>query len=117
MATQSPPADQLTAERHRWRSPVVLRVASLAPFALAVAFAMLARSYFCCLFEPAGILGVPYTVVLEAVVLGWAALGALIVWTTGSRVAAALATAVLTLPSMFALILGPALILVLQNLP
>ena len=43
-------------------------------------------------------------------------LGALVIWTTGSRVAAALALAFLTLPSMFAMVLGPAALLVLQNL-
>jgi len=59
---------------------------------------------------------VPLGVIVGALALAWAALGALIVWTTHSRLAAALSLAFLTVPSMFALILGPAVILIVQNL-
>ena len=100
-----------------WRAPAGARIASLAPFFLAVALQLLAPKYFPPMFAaPPAIMGLPLGAVVGALTLAWAAFGALIVWTTHSRLAAALALAFLTVPSMFALILGPAVVLILQNL-
>jgi hypothetical protein len=101
---------------HAWRASGPARLATLAPFFLAVALKLFAPVYFGGPVNPPEILGIPLGVVVGALTLAWAGLGALIVWTTGSRLAAALALAFLTLPSMFAMILGPAIILILQNL-
>ena len=107
-----------TTSRPRWRAPALLRIGSLMPFALAIAIPLLAGPG---LGRPMSgapdVAGIPFGVVLVGLVLGWAAFGALVVWTTESRLAATLAYVFLTLPSMFALILGPAIILILQNLP
>ena len=101
-----------------WRAPGPFRLASLAPFMLAilVQVAALGPRVGGPLFEEPTVVGIPIGVGVGALTLGWAALGALVIWTTGSRVAAALALAFLTLPSMFAMVLGPAALLVLQNL-
>ncbi|HET9851790.1 MAG TPA: hypothetical protein VFP56_04705 [Candidatus Limnocylindrales bacterium] len=110
--------DQVSAAaRVPWRAPAGARLASLAPFFLAVALQLFAPRYFPPLFAaPPDVMGVPLGVIVGALALAWAAFGALVVWTTHSRVAAALALAFLTLPSMFALLLGPAVVLILQNL-
>lgn len=100
-----------------WRAPAAARIASLAPFFLAVALQLFAPRYFPAMFaEPPAIIGLPLGAVVGALTLAWAAFGALTVWTTHSRLAAALALAFLTVPSMFAVILGPAVVLIMQNL-
>jgi hypothetical protein len=101
-----------------WRAPALLRIGTLMPFALALAIPLLAGPGLGGpLFQPAEVAGIPLWVIGGGLVLAWAAFGALVVWTTGSRLAATLAYVFITLPSMFALILGPAIILILQNLP
>lgn len=100
-----------------WRAPIAARLASLAPFVLALVVELFAPRFFGPLLEaPPDILGAPLGVIVGALVLAWAALGALVVWTTGSRLACVLALALMTLPSMFAIIFTPAMILILQNL-
>ncbi len=100
-----------------WRAPPVLRAVSLLPFGLAIALELLARSYFGGPMMPPEVAGIPLKIVVTGLELAWAAFGALIVWTAGSRIAASLALVFITLTSMLAIILGPALILILQNLP
>lgn len=100
------------------RPSVVGRIASLAPFGLALALSLLTKTYVGhALDTPPAIVGLPLGVVMEGLVLAWAALGALIIWTTSSRAATALAMAFMTLPSMLAIIFTPAIILILQTLP
>ena len=100
-----------------WGAPAAARLSSLAPFLLAVALQLFAPVYFRpMLVRPPEILGIPLGVVVGALILVWAAFGSLIVWTTHSRLAAALALGFLTIPSIFSMILGPAVILILQNL-
>lgn len=101
----------------RWRSPPLLRAVSFLPFALAIGLALVARSYIGRPMMTAESVGIPLNLVIGALTLAWAAFGALIVWTTSSRTAASLALVFITLPSIFAMILGPAIILILQNLP
>jgi hypothetical protein len=118
MATQNPVTMERSGASRPWRASPGRRLASLAPFGLALAIAVLARTYFGVgMGEPPDILGLPLGLVLEGIVLAWAALGALIIWTTGSRAAASLAMVFITLPSMLAIIFTPAVILILQNLP
>ena len=114
----TPATTERSGANRPWRASAGRRIASLAPFGLALALALLARSYFGIgLGSPPDILGVPLGLAIDGLVLAWAALGALIVWTTGSRSAASLALALITLPSMLAIIFTPALILILQHLP
>jgi hypothetical protein len=119
MATQEvPTAIPPTGSAPTWRAPALRRVAALAPFAVALAIPLLATNYFSRgVSKPPDIFGLPLGIVVEGLILGWAALGALLIWTTGSRVAATLAMAFITLPSLIALLLWPAIVLVLQNLP
>ena len=100
-----------------WRAPAAARLSSLTPFLLAVALQLFAPAYCrAMLARPPEILGIPLGVVVGALILAWAAFGSLIVWTTRSRLFATLALGFLTIPSIFAMILGPAVILILQNL-
>lgn len=107
----------VVAPPRQWRAPAAARVSSLAPFLLAIALQLFAPVYFQPLLaKPPEILGIPLGVVVGALILAWAAFGSIIVWTTHSRLATALALAFFTVPSIFAMILGPAVILILQNL-
>ena len=109
---------QASTSGTRWRAPALLRVATLLPFALAAAIPLLAGPTLGRpMFDPPEVAGIPLNLAIVGLVLGWAGFGALVVWTTGSRLAATLAYVFITLPSMLGLILGPAIILILQNLP
>ena len=68
------------------------------------------------LLNPPSMAGLPLGVVLEAAGLVWAALGAIVVATTGSKAVRLFASVVFTLPAMFAVILAPAIVLILSNL-
>ena len=101
----------------RWRSDPVTRVVSLLPFALAVYFDFVAYPSGGGLFSaPPALLGLPLNALVQAVFLGWAAFCAWIVWTTSSRIASALAFVFGVVVSLFGIILGPALILIWQNI-
>lgn len=101
-----------------WRAPAPARVASLLPFLVAIAIPVLngQRLSSPMFTEPPVFAGLPPGIVVGALVIAWAAFGALVIWTTHSRLATTLALAFLTLPSMFAMILGPAIVLILENL-
>lgn len=65
---------------------------------------------------PPDIIGVPFGFVLQLVTLGWAALGAAVIWQTRFRWMAALALAACTIPAVVGVILAPTLIELMQNL-
>jgi len=100
-----------------WRSDPITRLVTLAPFALALYIDLVARPF-------AGLgsdsqpeaLGISPAGWLQLAVLTWAAVGAFIVWTTNSRVASAVAFVLFTPVAIFGLVLGPAVLLILQNL-
>lgn len=60
--------------------------------------------------------GISPGVVLMGVVAIWMLLGAYVLWHARSLRVAAIAYVLFTLPATFALILGPAVVLILQNL-
>ena len=100
-----------------WRASIALRLVSLTPFAFALVISLVSRRFFDPLFaEAPTVLGIPVGLVVGGGALMWAALGALVVWTARSPLLAMLALLLFTVPSILALILGPALILIVQNL-
>ena len=60
--------------------------------------------------KPPDIVGLPLGVVVDALTLAWAALGAYVIWTTRSLTLAALALVTATAPAVVILILTPAAI-------
>jgi hypothetical protein len=113
-----PAAMQPRNPPREWRAPALLRVATLMPFGLALAIQLLAGPTLSRpMFQQPAVAGIPLGLVVGGLVLAWAALGALVVWTTGSRAVATLAYVFITLPSMFAVVLGPAILLIIQKLP
>lgn len=65
---------------------------------------------------PPDVLDVPLGIVLTAIVMGWMLIGVAIVWTARSRLAESLALVFFTIPATVAVVFGPAVILILQNL-
>jgi hypothetical protein len=102
----------------RWRPDPISRVSVFVPFALAIYFDFIYRPLLGqpMFSSPPELLGIPAAVWLQISLLAWAAVGAWIVWTTHSFLKSTLALFLFTIPSLFGLILGPALILIWQNL-
>lgn len=100
-----------------WRSDPITRVSALAPFALAFYIDFIQRPTFGGIFaKPPELVGLPAGMWLQISLLSWAAVGAWIVWTTRSRLKSALALLLFTVPALFGIMLGPAVILIWQNL-
>jgi len=115
----SPAAEprQPAPARIAWRADGAWRLISLTPFGLALVLAIFARTYFGSgLGKPPDILGIQLGVAVDALALGWAALGARVIWTTRSMAMATIALLTTTAPAIVFLVLGPAIILILQNL-
>ena len=66
-------------------------------------------------YEAPTFLGIPAMLVITGVALAWGALGGLIVATSRSRLALPLVLLFITLPACAVIILGPAILLILQN--
>lgn len=99
-----------------WRAGWGLRLLSLAPFVVA-SWSYLTPSYF----HPMGalqpeLLGLPFGAWVYVWFLTLGALGATIVWRTINPVIAGVAFLTCTLPATFGVLLGPTVILILENL-
>ena len=66
--------------------------------------------------EPLGPFGIPQGALVDGLVMLWMLIGVYVVWGTRSRLVAAAVYVVFTIPAPIALILGPAIVLILQNL-
>ena len=101
----------------RWRADSAWRTLSLIPFGEALLLAVFAKSYLTPLFaKPPDWLGIPFGLVLEVVILAWAAVGARVIWTTRSQVMASIALVTSTGPAIPLLLLTPTIILLMENL-
>lgn len=99
-----------------WRSDPITRLMTLVPFLLVLYADTVGAPKFGMLGKPPELLGIPLGLWFQLAVLGWAAVGVGIVWTTHHRLVAALALVLCSFLSVLALLVGPALILILQNL-
>ena len=114
MAGQPVQGPQVTP---RWRADSAWRTLSLIPFGEALLLAVFPKNYFGPLFaKPPDVLGIPLGIVLEVLILAWAALGARVIWTTKSQAMATIALLATTAPAVPVLLLLPAIVLILQNL-
>jgi hypothetical protein len=66
--------------------------------------------------NPPGVLGLPAGILLLLAGLAWGLLGMLIVWRTTSSVVTVAALVLFTVPATIAIVLGPAWVLVIQQL-
>lgn len=99
-----------------WRATLAWRLVSFLPFAVAIVLDLIAPRSFPPMFAmPPDVLGIPFGVVLQAVILLWAALGAAVVWQTRRPFVAVLALFVCIAPSIVALVLSPAITLIVLN--
>lgn len=91
---------------------------AFAPFAAILLVGLGRWRYFdpMSLEPPPGFLGIPYGVLVLAAALAWGALGGLYVARTRTLHALLLAVVIFTIPACILIILGPAVILILQNL-
>jgi hypothetical protein len=95
----------------------VFRLLSLTPFAIPILEVLFVGDYLRVLTAtPPDIVGVPLSLVLEAVFLAWAAIGAAIVWRTQSVPLAQFAVMLFAPTAIIGLVFRPALILLMANL-
>ncbi len=102
-----------------WRANRTWKTISLLPFIEALAIQVLSMTYFSPMFaKPPDWLGIPFGLVLEVLLLGWAALGAAVIWTTRSPAKATIALVVTSGPASVLQLFIPALIpQMTHNLP
>lgn len=66
--------------------------------------------------EPPALLGIPLQLVIMIIALGWGAIGGYVVATTRRPWVLPVALLVFTVPAIVTIVLGPAIVLVLENL-
>ena len=101
-----------------WHSDPITRLMTFSPFVFAVWVQLFSRPFLGgpMFAAPPALFGLPLGLVFEVACVGWAAGAAFIVWTTRSRIAAALAFVLGTVASLLGIIVGPAIVLILQNI-
>lgn len=96
---------------------VAARVAAFIPLALLLVLGLAAPGYFDPLStQPPSIVGIPLGQVLLAAAVVWMVIGAIAIWFTRSQAAQLAILFFFTFPSLFVVIMAPALILIMQNL-
>lgn len=102
--------------RPEFRAGRVLRAIALSPLWVSVPLLMLVPGHLELLYtQPPSILGIPAGLAIEAVGLGWMALGAVALWQTRFPLIAATAITFFSLPSLALLLLGPPLLRIGMN--
>lgn len=66
--------------------------------------------------DVSGPFGIPMNVLFDGLVMFWMLIGVYVLWGARSRLVAAVVYLVFTSPATIALILGPAIVLIVQNL-
>jgi len=117
MAMTSATPDAPTGYKRQWRADSAWKTLSLIPFVEAPLLWVFGPTYLSVILaKPPDIVGIPLGIVLEVLVLAWAALGARVIWTTRSPALASIALLVATAPAVPLVLLLPAIILIMQNL-
>ena len=99
-----------------WRSDPITRLMTLVPFALVLYVDTIGAPKLGTLGDPPQLAGIPVGIWFQLAVLGWASIGVGVVWTTHNRLLSALALVWFSFLSVLALLVAPALLLILQNL-
>jgi hypothetical protein len=102
----------------RSRAPIATRVTAFTPVLVLIVTTIASRTYSDALFtKPPDILGIPLGAAVDGVAMLWMLIGAALSWDAPSPVVRGLATFVFTLPATILVVLLPALLLMLKNLP
>jgi hypothetical protein len=94
--------------------PISGLLMALGPFAIALFSLLAAPSFFGP--PPPRLYGIPYGLVFTALAVSWSAIGGYIVATSRRPWVLPVALLVFTFPAILTIVLGPAIILILQNL-
>jgi hypothetical protein len=100
-----------------YRSGILSRALSFLPLAVLVAMTFFAPRFSEPMFgKPPDVLGIPLGVVFQGLAMLWMLWGVLVVWRARSRLVESLGLMLFTIPATVAVVYGPAIILILQNL-
>jgi hypothetical protein len=106
----------MTVNSKPFRSDPITRVGTLVPFALAVWVDVFARPFFGGLSKTPELAGLSAGMWLQVAFLAWGGIGVYVVWTTRSRVKAALAFVLCTPVAIIGIVAAPVVTLVLEKL-
>lgn len=113
-SSQAPPEPALRAA---WRPALPPRIVALAPLWALIIVALASPSFYPAMTtEYPNIAGLSFGAVLEGLALIWMLLGVAVVWPARAPLIESLAFTVFTVPATVAVVLAPALVLVMQNL-
>jgi hypothetical protein len=102
--------------RRPWRSGPFSRFFAFTPVWIRIYGYFAWQTFFQPMFtDSSGPLGVPLGVLIDGLVLLWMSIGVYVLWGARSRLVAAFAYVVFTIPATIALTFGPAIVLILQN--
>ena len=103
--------------RRPWRSGPFSKFFAFTPLWIRIYGYFAWQTYFPGMFEePLGPFGIPQGVLVDGLVMFWMLIGVYVLWGARSRLVAAAVYLVFTIPATIALFLGPAIVLILQNL-
>jgi hypothetical protein len=110
----SPPPDRAVPPA---RSRVAVRAVALTPLWVSVVLFVAQGTFWKQFFgSPPEMIGMPLGFWMVVLAAGWMLIGAALIWNAQSRVLETVVLLVFTIPATIFLILGPAVILILQNL-
>ena len=100
------------------RSRIPIRIAALTPVWLYLVSQLMSSNALSgpMVSEPPSIVGIPVVIVVGALAVGWMLIGLGLVWNVRSVLTDMLALLLFTIPATLVVVLGPAMILILQNL-
>jgi hypothetical protein len=111
------PAPAGTPNLRPWRSGWSSRIVAFTPLVVFVLVSLFARTYFGrSVEEPPSIIGIPLGIVVQGLAFFWMLIGVVAVWDARSRAVELVSLLVFTIPATIVTILGPAIILIMQNL-
>jgi hypothetical protein len=110
----SQPAAESQAQPMRWR--LAIRAIALTPLWVFLALFLTGNFYDPIFGKPPDIMGLPLGAVIAGLAGGWMLIGAAIAWDARSPRTVLFAVTIFTIPALFVLILGPAMILIIQNM-
>lgn len=111
------PQPTSTLVRRPWRSGPFSKFFAFTPLWIRIYGFFAWQTFFPPMFTDAsGPLGMPLSGFVDGLVLLWMSIGVYVLWSARSRLVAAVVYLVFTIPATIALILGPAVVLILQNM-
>lgn len=111
------PPGQARPITRRDASSIARRLVALTPLWILLVTFVARGAYWVSFFGPQHeILGIPRSVAMIGLAMVWMVLGLVLTWDARSRLTQAVALLVFTIPATLFLVLGPAIVLIVQNL-